>query len=70
MVHVGGYKCSTGWILEGALTIVDERTGKKYQVQVSDDGTVKAVDLKKVCRILLLLGLRRELMRQGQVSEL
>ncbi|KAF8087432.1 hypothetical protein N665_0585s0010 [Sinapis alba] len=34
--------------LKGALTIVDERTGKKYQVQVSDDGTVKAVDLKKI----------------------
>lgn len=34
--------------LKGALTVVDERTGKKYQVPVSDDGTVKAVDLKKV----------------------
>lgn len=46
--------------LKGALTVVDERTGKKYQVPVSDDGTVKAVDLKKVCsRILLLLGLMR-----------
>ncbi|KAH0924762.1 hypothetical protein HID58_017018 [Brassica napus] len=34
--------------LKGALTVVDERTGKKYQVPVSDDGTVKAVDLKKI----------------------
>lgn len=34
--------------LKGSLTIVDERTGKRYQVPVSEDGTVKAVDLKKV----------------------
>ncbi|CAA7055831.1 unnamed protein product [Microthlaspi erraticum] len=34
--------------LKGSLTIVDERTGKKYQIPVSDDGTVKAVDLKKI----------------------
>lgn len=34
--------------LKGTLTIVDERTGKRYKVPVSDDGTVKAVDLKKV----------------------
>ncbi|CAH8269078.1 unnamed protein product [Arabidopsis lyrata] len=34
--------------LEGNLTIVDERTGKKYQVPVSEHGTVKAVDLKKI----------------------
>lgn len=34
--------------LKGSLTIVDERTGKKYQVPVSEDGTVKSVDLKKV----------------------
>lgn len=34
--------------LKGSLTIVDERTGKKYQVQVSDEGTIKATDLKKV----------------------
>jgi citrate synthase len=32
----------------GTLTIVDERTGKKYQVEVSQDGTVKATDFKKV----------------------
>lgn len=41
--------------LKGALTIVDERTGKKYKVPVSDDGTVKAVDLKKVSRILSVM---------------
>lgn len=34
--------------LKGALTIIDERTGKKYPVQVSEDGTIKANDLKKV----------------------
>lgn len=34
--------------LNGTLTIVDERTGKKYQVQISPDATVKATDLKKV----------------------
>ncbi|CAN6898775.1 unnamed protein product [Brassica oleracea] len=34
--------------LKGNLTIVDERTGKKYQVPVSEDGTVKSVDLKKI----------------------
>lgn len=34
--------------LRGALTLIDERTGKKYQVQVSEDGTIKATDLKKV----------------------
>ncbi|KAE9457572.1 hypothetical protein C3L33_10526, partial [Rhododendron williamsianum] len=34
--------------LKGSLAIVDERTGKKYQVEVSDEGTVKATDLKKI----------------------
>ncbi|GAU12391.1 hypothetical protein TSUD_253420 [Trifolium subterraneum] len=34
--------------LNGTLTIVDERTGKKYQVEVSQDGTVKATDFKKI----------------------
>ncbi|XP_019084945.1 PREDICTED: citrate synthase 1, peroxisomal-like [Camelina sativa] len=34
--------------LKGNLTIVDERTGKKYQVPVSEHGTVKSVDLKKI----------------------
>lgn len=34
--------------LNGTLTIVDERTGKKYQVEVSQDGTVRASDFKKV----------------------
>ena len=35
--------------LRGSLTVVDERTGKKYQVPVSEEGTVKATELKKVC---------------------
>ncbi|XP_062153107.1 citrate synthase, glyoxysomal isoform X2 [Alnus glutinosa] len=34
--------------LRGSLTIVDERTGKKYQVPVSEEGTVKATELKKI----------------------
>lgn len=34
--------------LKGSLSIVDERTGKKYQVQVTENGTVKATDLKKI----------------------
>ncbi|KAL0652945.1 hypothetical protein Bca4012_095636 [Brassica carinata] len=34
--------------LAGNLTIVDERTGKKYQVPVSEEGTVKSIDLKKI----------------------
>jgi citrate synthase len=37
----------------GTLTIVDERTGKKYQVEVSQDGTVKATDFKKVVIVKL-----------------
>lgn len=36
--------------LRGSLTIIDERTGKKYQVPVSEEGTVKSTDLKKVDR--------------------
>nr|GEY42848.1 citrate synthase, glyoxysomal-like [Tanacetum cinerariifolium] len=34
--------------LKGSLVIADERTGKKYKVQVSDEGTIKATDLKKI----------------------
>ncbi|KAJ9554022.1 hypothetical protein OSB04_018067 [Centaurea solstitialis] len=34
--------------LKGSLAIADERTGKKYRVQVSDEGTVRATDLKKI----------------------
>ena len=34
--------------LKGSLTVIDERTGRKYQVQVSEEGTLKATDLKKV----------------------
>nr|GMD50946.1 citrate synthase, glyoxysomal [Ipomoea batatas] len=30
------------------MTIIDERTGQRYQVQVSEEDTVKAADLKKV----------------------
>ncbi|TYG44084.1 hypothetical protein ES288_D11G069700v1 [Gossypium darwinii] len=31
-----------------SLTIIDERTGKKYQVPVSSEGTIRATDLKKI----------------------
>ncbi|KAL4575524.1 hypothetical protein LXL04_022371 [Taraxacum kok-saghyz] len=34
--------------LKGSLVIADERTGKKYKVQVSEEGTVRATDLKKI----------------------
>ncbi|QCE01688.1 citrate synthase [Vigna unguiculata] len=34
--------------LAGTLTVVDDRTGKKYQLQVSKEGTVRASDLKKI----------------------
>lgn len=35
-------------MLKGSLTVVDERTGKRYQIQISEHGTIKANDLKKV----------------------
>ncbi|KAK9924050.1 hypothetical protein M0R45_032439 [Rubus argutus] len=34
--------------LRGALTVVDERTGKRFQFQVSEEGTIKATDIKKI----------------------
>lgn len=34
--------------LKGSLVLIDERTGKKYQVEVSEEGTIKATDFKKV----------------------
>ncbi|CAA7397511.1 unnamed protein product [Spirodela intermedia] len=34
--------------LGGALTVVDGRTGKKYELLVSEEGTVRATDLKKI----------------------
>lgn len=34
--------------LGGRLTVIDGRTGKKYEVEVSEEGTVRATDLKKV----------------------
>ncbi|XP_055824701.1 citrate synthase, glyoxysomal-like isoform X2 [Solanum dulcamara] len=34
--------------LKGALKIIDERTGKKYQVPVTEEGTIKATDFKKI----------------------
>ncbi|KAL9678006.1 hypothetical protein QQ045_015844 [Rhodiola kirilowii] len=34
--------------LKGVLTVIDERTGRKYQLQVSEHGTVKAADFKKI----------------------
>ena len=32
----------------GSLSIVDNRTGKKYEIPVSDHGTIKGTDLKKI----------------------
>ncbi|GAB2285474.1 hypothetical protein Dimus_019923 [Dionaea muscipula] len=34
--------------LNGSLTVVDERSGKRYLVQVSDEGTINSTDLKKI----------------------
>ncbi|XP_058095460.1 citrate synthase, glyoxysomal-like [Magnolia sinica] len=34
--------------LKGSLTVIDGRTGNKVAVQVSEEGTVKATDLKKI----------------------
>ncbi|XP_074286167.1 citrate synthase, glyoxysomal-like [Silene latifolia] len=34
--------------LKGSLTIIDERTGIKYQFPVSEEGTIKATDFKKI----------------------
>lgn len=39
--------------LKGSLTVVDERTGKRYQIPVSQEGTVKATDFKKVVVLLI-----------------
>jgi citrate synthase len=32
----------------GTLSVIDNRTGKRYQLEISDAGTVKATDFKKV----------------------
>ncbi|GLU06610.1 hypothetical protein SLE2022_236280 [Rubroshorea leprosula] len=42
------FSAQTAASLGVSLTIIDERTGKKYQVSVSAEGNVKAVALKKV----------------------
>ncbi|GAB4824805.1 hypothetical protein Ancab_007675 [Ancistrocladus abbreviatus] len=34
--------------LKGSLTIIDERTGKQYQIPVSEEGSIKATDFKKI----------------------
>nr|XP_010916480.1 citrate synthase, glyoxysomal [Elaeis guineensis] len=34
--------------LGGFLTVVDGRTGKKFELKISEEGTVKATDLKKI----------------------
>ena len=41
--------------LKGTVTVVDERTGKKYQIEVTPDGTVRASDFKKVLLMLIPL---------------
>ena len=32
----------------GRLHVVDERTGKKYEIGINDDGAIRASDFKKV----------------------
>ncbi|KAL8508007.1 hypothetical protein ACS0TY_018533 [Phlomoides rotata] len=34
--------------LKGSIILVDERTGNKYRVEVSEEGTIKATDFKKI----------------------
>ncbi|KAJ3692101.1 hypothetical protein LUZ60_012451 [Juncus effusus] len=34
--------------LGGSISLIDQRTGKKYEFKVSDEGTVKATDFKKI----------------------
>lgn len=34
--------------LGGSLTVIDGRTGKKYEIKVSEEGTIRATDFKKV----------------------
>lgn len=34
--------------LAGKLIVTDSRTGTQYDLEISEEGTVKAVDLKKV----------------------
>lgn len=56
--------------LKGNLTIVDERTGKKYQVPVSGYGTVKSVDLKKVYNEFVIDNLNFILLSEILMSKL
>lgn len=32
----------------GTLTVVDNRTGKKYELGISEGGTIRAADLKQI----------------------
>lgn len=32
----------------GTLTVADNRTGKKYEIPISDHGTINATDLKQI----------------------
>ena len=32
----------------GSLTVKDNRTGKTYEIEISDHGTIKGTDLKKI----------------------
>ena len=32
----------------GSLSVVDNRTGKKYDIPISDHGTIKGTDLKRI----------------------
>lgn len=37
---------------KGRLHVVDERTGRKYDIEVNDDGAIRASDFKKVPPLL------------------
>ena len=32
----------------GTITIIDNRTGKKYDLKISEGGTIRATDLKQI----------------------
>ena len=32
----------------GTLTVIDNRTGKKYEIKISEGGTIRATDLKAI----------------------
>ncbi|KAK1320159.1 hypothetical protein QJS10_CPA03g00781 [Acorus calamus] len=44
--------------LGGSLTVIDGRTGRKYEIPVTEEGTIRATDLKKITTGKLDKGLK------------